>query len=348
MTVAQRDSILAAGTPEEAARLIDQYYERSDGKSREKRAASARNYAGAQQAPEEHDLNAIYSSIDADADKDHWSPEKREAMKAQASRIVQRDETLLARKRSDADDAATAVEYGLGDKFTDISMIPDALRKDMTPVKLAAATARAKENKDRAFATANADPKPNGPAQLRMTQLRYNDPGAFMNTDPNTLRGKVSSAELDTIVGQQAEMRKGSNEWTPLPGVGSAYNRGAAMNGFVGKNALDPDKEVAVKQIMEAEANQLFRARKGAPLTDRDYDDLYRSATRNVVVNSTGMFGGVTKTLEPRYALTYDEIPNRQRDLIVDSYKRAHNGAEPDHDTVLRAYRAGSSFNYGQ
>ena len=41
MTVAQRDAILNARDQEEAARLIDKYYERSDGKSTDKRVAAA-------------------------------------------------------------------------------------------------------------------------------------------------------------------------------------------------------------------------------------------------------------------------------------------------------------------
>lgn len=41
MTIAQRDAILAAKDPATAARLIDQYYERSDGKHRDRRASAA-------------------------------------------------------------------------------------------------------------------------------------------------------------------------------------------------------------------------------------------------------------------------------------------------------------------
>lgn len=43
MTVKQRDMILAAKTPEEAAALIDKYYERSDGKSVSARQSHAKN-----------------------------------------------------------------------------------------------------------------------------------------------------------------------------------------------------------------------------------------------------------------------------------------------------------------
>lgn len=43
MTVAQRDAILNAGSPEQAAALIDQHFERSDGRSRDARIAAARS-----------------------------------------------------------------------------------------------------------------------------------------------------------------------------------------------------------------------------------------------------------------------------------------------------------------
>jgi hypothetical protein len=46
MTVKQRDAILAAKTPEQAAELIDKHYERSDGKSRRDRASKAREFFG--------------------------------------------------------------------------------------------------------------------------------------------------------------------------------------------------------------------------------------------------------------------------------------------------------------
>ncbi len=44
MTVAQRDAILNAKTPEEAATLVDKYYERSSGEHRDRRIAAAKLY----------------------------------------------------------------------------------------------------------------------------------------------------------------------------------------------------------------------------------------------------------------------------------------------------------------
>lgn len=52
MTVAQRDAILAATTPEQAAELIDRYYERSTGAHRSRRVEAAKKYAAVEPAPE--------------------------------------------------------------------------------------------------------------------------------------------------------------------------------------------------------------------------------------------------------------------------------------------------------
>lgn len=52
MTVAQRDAILAATTPEEAAELIDRYYERSSGKHRSERIEASKKYAAIEPASE--------------------------------------------------------------------------------------------------------------------------------------------------------------------------------------------------------------------------------------------------------------------------------------------------------
>lgn len=46
MTTAQRDRILAAKSPQEAATLIDKFYERSSGKHRQRRVEAALRYAG--------------------------------------------------------------------------------------------------------------------------------------------------------------------------------------------------------------------------------------------------------------------------------------------------------------
>lgn len=60
MTVAQRDAILRARTPEEAAELIDQFYERSSGEHRARRAQEARRFHGG----EAGDVGALTEGVD--------------------------------------------------------------------------------------------------------------------------------------------------------------------------------------------------------------------------------------------------------------------------------------------
>lgn len=63
MTTDQRDAILAAKTPEEAASLIDQYYERSDGKARAGRAAAAADAYSALSAETPVEAGAVTGMI---------------------------------------------------------------------------------------------------------------------------------------------------------------------------------------------------------------------------------------------------------------------------------------------
>lgn len=57
MTVRQRDAILAARTPEEAAALIDRFYERSSGAHRARRQEEARRFAGGEFRPADGDAS---------------------------------------------------------------------------------------------------------------------------------------------------------------------------------------------------------------------------------------------------------------------------------------------------
>jgi hypothetical protein len=62
MTVEQRDSILSARTPGEAATLIDQYYERSSGQHRQRRVAAANRLAAPDPAKVRADAEAAIAA----------------------------------------------------------------------------------------------------------------------------------------------------------------------------------------------------------------------------------------------------------------------------------------------
>lgn len=68
MTVEQRDAIMAAKTPEEAAALIDQFYERSSGQHRDRRVAAAKMYGQGGKSDETTIRQQAQAAIAAGAD----------------------------------------------------------------------------------------------------------------------------------------------------------------------------------------------------------------------------------------------------------------------------------------
>lgn len=113
MTRAQRDAILAARSPEEAARLIDRYYERSSGEHRERRAQAARQYAGG--APEEPAPAPIAPRGESDADELEALALTREM--ANASRATDEDVPAVPTLRRDLfpdDESFAAAQRAFG------------------------------------------------------------------------------------------------------------------------------------------------------------------------------------------------------------------------------------------
>lgn len=300
--------------------------------------AAGGSVIGGGETPRRWDKAQLYANID----KQDWTLERKEQAKNQVDKRVSSDENLLGRQYQDANREAAQIIGDLGDNFTSKNQIPRAVRDRMDPLDVLERDNQARANRDRLASGTSI--KPNGPRQIELNQLRFNSPGAFMGMDLTKESGKISSAEMDTLRAQQASMLKDSREWTPLPGIGSAYGRGVSINGMKPK----PADEVAIKQIMEAEAARLFKSRKDAPLTPKDYDDLFRSATRDVVTEKTGLFGGKSQGTKPRYEIDAGLVPEAARQQIIAGYKRAHGGAEPDEATVAQAYRANARLNYGE
>ncbi|MBN8806503.1 MAG: transglycosylase SLT domain-containing protein, partial [Sphingopyxis terrae] len=78
---------------------------------------------GAQQSARTWDKAAVYSQIDALADKEGWSPERRERSKLWADKEIARDEQLKARDENQAEREAS--EWVIANpNFTDISQMP--------------------------------------------------------------------------------------------------------------------------------------------------------------------------------------------------------------------------------
>jgi hypothetical protein len=328
MTVAQRDAILAARSPEQAAELIDQHYERSSGQHREQRMAAARRYGGGYaNAPREWDRAATEGALNQAAEREGWSPERTQRARAEMERRIDRDEALLQDQRAEAEEAAMTIVAERGTDFR-VSMIPRDVISRMSPLQVA--ELRELERKARE----PKEPAANSARVMELNMMRYYEPERFKSLDLRKEMGNMTSAELDTFLSTQARMRTEAPEaWSPRSGITTALTYGKKINGL----DLEPENEAAILQIMESEAHQLYRQNGNKPLTDVDYQALFRSATRTVRT-TTRILGFETGSNErARYELTLDMMPEAERARLTRQLQQS--GLPVNDDNLLRLYR---------
>jgi len=329
MTTAQRDKILNAKSAEEAAVLIDRFYERSDGKSRGERAASAKEYVGAGgNAPRLWDKAQVYSKIEELAEKEGWSFERTERAKARADFEIQRDEQLLAREEDQAARAANEIVIGLGDRFTDISMIPLDKRMLMAPEDVARLTD---------VAARNAAPKSvpaNGDAQLALNLMRIHVPEKFKEENLGQWRGTMTPAEFDTLVQQQATLRAEKPEkYSPRTQISSTIAWGEKYGGL---GALEDQDRIAIYDIMDNLVSSEYRKTGKAP-TEEQYVAALRLATKQYTTVKRGAIWG-SKGQLPVYKLTVENIPASEKAAMIKAYKAQYD-KEPTDEQLTKMFR---------
>lgn len=168
--------------------------------------------------------------------------------------------------------------------------------------------------------------------------MRILSPEKFLEEDLGKFVGLVSRAEFDTLLTQQAQAEVGARKprppWSPRQGIVTALSYGARVGGL----KLDEEDKTAVLQIMESEAYTLHQAKGGKPLTEQDYADLFKSATRSVKTKTSVMGLSTGESRKPRYELDGSAMPNSVRKKITAQY-RSMMGREPTEADVLRLYR---------
>jgi len=284
---------------------------------------------GAPVTPPRADKTAIYENIDKIATRDGWSYERTERAKQAADREVQRADSLAAREESLADREASEIVLGLGDKFTDVSKIPAAIRDRMDPRDLAKYQNVAERN------SAPKDVVANGPVALGLNLQAINDPEGFKNASLGQYAGQVSRAELEALAVKQATMRKEKpGAFNPRSGIQSAITWGKKYGGV---DVKDEDF-VKVYDIMEAELRQRHKATNKAP-TDAEYEAAFRSATREVKTVKKGVLWDSEGAI-PRYKLEADNIPAKDRVKVESRFKSVY-GRAPNEEELANAYRLG-------
>lgn len=289
--------------------------------------AGARKWLGGSLGamPGEWDKTQVYAAIEAEADRRGWQPEKVARMKSLADREISSSEQLLSRQQKQADDAAAEIVLGRREGFTNTASIPRSVWNNLSPQARTRYEETAERNRQ------PKEPQANGPDIMTLNQMRFLEPDRFKAINLAQFQGKMTRAEMDTILTAQAHARSAkSGEWSPRTGIVSAVSYGQAMGGL----KLDDEDTATVMQIMEAEANRLYAVKK-APLSDADYQTLFRSATREV--RTTTWLGRESSI--PRYELGASNMTDTQRQRIVDAYKAENGGKEPTEDQILRLFR---------
>ncbi len=279
-------------------------------RSRRLKEADVARGGGTDNEPRQRDKAKVYDAIEA---RDDWTYEKKERVKKIADREIARDEGLLARERAKADEDATTVVMGLGDKFTSINQIPRSIRDKLAPADLA--------QYERA-AVANSQPKEppaNGSTVMTMNLTRINDPQAFMGENLGKYQGQMTRAELDTLLQQQATMRKEAAKPKTGPNVREGIVGAISWGQKYGGVKLGDSELPKVYDTMEAIV-KLAMEKNGGKVTDADYQTAFRTATR-----AAG--GG-----DPNYQVLGD-VPVSFRDAFVKNWK----GARPPTNSDIQA-----------
>lgn len=278
------------------------------------------------ETPRTWDKDAVYNRIDALADKEGWTLEKRERVKGVADKQIARDEQLLQRQYKAAGDEAVQAVIGLGDNFTDISQIPAATRAKMDPTDLMRLTETATKNK----AAKAAVPK-DSTRSLELQILQRTDPDAFMNVNLAGEVGKVAPDELRSFVLSQADIAGKRNKpeaYNPRTGISTAINWAKKYGGV---DIADKDFP-KVYDAMDAYLRGVH-AQKGR-VDQSDYDAAVKGAIREIP--TAGFFGGTMRAFD---VTRVDQIPERAMADIGRTFKAA-NGRDPSDAEKLQMYRA--------
>lgn len=281
---------------------------------------------GVTEAPKAWDKDIAYNQIDEAAEKEGWSFEKTNRVKAWADKQIARDEQLLSRQQKAAGDKALQTIVGLGDNFTDIGQIPQGIRDNADPVDVARWADAAKKNKE-----AKAVIPTDNQRSLELQILQRADPDAFLRVDLSKEVGKVAGSELQSFALKQAELigKSGKEKaYEPREKIKSAITWGAKYGGV----DVDDKDFPKVYDAMDAYLKGVY-AKKGA-LDASDYDAAFKGAVREIP--RAGIFGGSMKAYD---VVRVDQIPDGANATIDRAFKAANNGRAPNDVERLTLYR---------
>jgi len=305
---------------------------------------TARNGAvGSQQAPERHDLNQLYARVDALAEREGWTFERRERAKEQVDKYVARDERLLARQESDAQrQALDAIQKKGADGFTSTAQIPPNVWAKLAPDD----RLRFQE-----MAASNAKPKAvaaDGPQALTLNLMAINDPDKFKSTDLRMYQGQMTAGEFASIATLQAKARANPNSpemvdhsriWGTIKDYAPDLGLDLGQKGGKWKDEKARQSATQIFSMMQRDLNSVTGGKRQP--TDDEIKRSFDAATLTVHRTTPGWLTDSTETIR-RYEAKPGEavqvaIPTAVRDRIAASLRRA-NRRLPSDTEIARIY----------
>lgn len=376
MTVAQRDQILRARTPEEAARLIDQHYERSDGTARNQRAATARSYYNgngpdsAGPRPQEHDLAQLMTRLEAM----HLPFDVEQRARRELISRVGLDEQLLTRQREAAQEEAWATVERLGDRFTSVDQLPASVRSRLTPQQRLQFDAVGERNANQSHPT-------NWQQFSRYSDMYATDPAGFARINPAELRANLGNSEFETVMGWRRDVQVDGQAGTrPTPAQVShervrsvtdpMLQAAGIMRPPESLNATRGRTPTTQAQVAErynayyqrigqfqrnvnADVERWRQAHPNAQMSDNDIQDiadrqLMTVWRRGAPETEPGHHEGEVFSFERAPGVDYQTVIPRGDSAQIRQVYRQRWGREPTRDEIYEIYRYGPIHGGGR
>lgn len=337
MTVSQRDAILNARTPQEAAGLIDKHYERSDGRSRaEREASAARFFVGGvpTEALTPTGRRIDYSEARSEIDGLGLPYDLKRKVVAALDRRTAAEDRVASRIEDDATKAALEVVEKLGDGFTSMSQIPANLLMSIPVTARISLAGQAQQN---------ATPKPippNGEAALTLTLQSISDPEGFKKNDLRLYRGQVTPAEFEQLASTQARLRSEKHA-APTINLRSSidstirfYARDVGLNVDAKSKPREREQYLKVFNGMERHIQAVTEGKR-AP-SDSELKAAFDRVTMEVET-TTGDKGRWFEVMAPGVGIRRVEVPVTAQTRIVNAY-RAAEGRVPSEAEMMTEY----------
>lgn len=296
---------------------------------------------GAGQAPgaRRWDLEAVTQGIYAQAEKEGWSIEQRDAVLDVAKDRISLEEQMKRRNEEDADRSASEWVLKQGAGFTDISQMPASIRNALSPDAARQYTAAAKSN------AKPVEPPSNGRAAMELHAIQAGNPDAFRDLNLAMYVGKITSAELDTAVTDQAKLRgPGGDKIIQTrsaisTAIGNYIDRDPAMSSLLDKKT-NPASYARVAQGMERFITEITKGKRDP--TGQEMDAAWRQAIMPVVKPASGWFGSDEKVPRFQAGERYQvAVPIVVRERIIREWRAARSGQMPPDGVIGDLYIQG-------